>query len=80
MEGNSRNRPDFRCYHESDDTLQDRHRMTNHHAALIYTMVLASAADSEMTDSELKVIGDLVRYLPGFLDYDENLLPETASA
>ena len=37
--------------------------MTNHHAALIYTMVLASAADSEMTDPELKVIGDLVKQL-----------------
>ena len=54
--------------------------MTNHHAALIYTMDLASAADSEMTDSQLKVIGDLVRCLPAFRDYDENLLPKTASA
>jgi tellurite resistance protein len=54
--------------------------MTNHHAALIYTMVLASAADSDMTDSELKVIGDLVKHLLAFRYYDENLLPETAGA
>ena len=54
--------------------------MTNHHAALIYTMVLASAADSDMTDSELKVIGDLVKHRLAFRYYDENLLPETAAA
>ncbi len=30
------------------------------HAALIYTMVLVSAADRELTDDELHVIGDIV--------------------
>ena len=54
--------------------------MPNHHDALIYTMVLASAADSDMTDTELKVIGDLVKHLPAFRGYDVDLLPETASA
>jgi hypothetical protein len=42
-----------------------------HHEALIYTMVLASAADREMSDPELRSIGDMVRSLPIFLDLDE---------
>ena len=49
--------------------------MLNHHTALIYTMVLASAADSEMTDKELRTIGDLVTHLPVFREFDtENLI------
>jgi hypothetical protein len=40
--------------------------MPNQHSTLIYTMVLASAADSDMTDSELKVSGDLVKHVPPF--------------
>jgi hypothetical protein len=42
-----------------------------HHEGLIYTMVLASAADREMSDPELRSIGDMVRTLPIFLDLDE---------
>ena len=42
-----------------------------HHEGLIYTMVLASAADREMSDPELRTIGDMVRTLPIFLDLDE---------
>jgi hypothetical protein len=42
-----------------------------HHEALIFTMVLASAADREMSDPELRSIGDMVRNLPIFLDLDE---------
>jgi hypothetical protein len=34
-------------------------------------MVLASAADREMSDPELRSIGDMVRSLPIFLDLDE---------
>ena len=34
--------------------------MISEHAALIYTMVLVSAADRDMTDSELRVIGTVV--------------------
>ena len=49
-------------------------------AALIYTMVIVSAADSIMTDSELSAIGEIVRHLPVFEEYDANLLPETARA
>lgn len=52
--------------------------MIDHHAALIYTMVLVSAADREMTDSELLTIGDVVKHLPVFKDYEEAKLLETS--
>ena len=52
--------------------------MADIHSALIYTMVLVSAADEDMTDSELKLMGEIVRYLPVFRDYDVNNLPNTA--
>lgn len=52
--------------------------MIDHHSALIYTMVLVSAADSDMTDAELSTIGENVRYLPIFRDFDVNRLPEVA--
>jgi len=52
----------------------------NHHDALIYTMVLASAADQDMTDAELRTIGELVRYLPIFKDFDGERLPSVARA
>jgi len=49
------------------------------HTALIYTMVLMSAADSDMTDRELLLIGDIVRTMPAFEDFDEELLPSIAA-
>lgn len=54
--------------------------MVSHHAALIYCMMLVSAADREMTDAELRTMGEIVRYLPVFADYDPQLLPNTAAA
>jgi hypothetical protein len=48
--------------------------MVDHHAALIYTMVLFSAADRDMADSELHVIGDIVNHLPVFAEYDHKRL------
>ena len=54
--------------------------MISHHAALIYTMVLVSAADQDMSDAELRAIGEIVGYLPVFRDYDPELLPKTAEA
>jgi tellurite resistance protein len=48
--------------------------MIDHHAALIYTMVLASAADTDITDTELQIIGDIVNHLPIFRDYDRKRL------
>ncbi len=53
--------------------------MAPHHTALVYTMVLVSAADGEMTDPELAAIGEIVRTLPVFKDYDADQLPETAA-
>ncbi len=54
--------------------------MAKHHDGLIYTMVLASAADQDMTDSELMTIGEIVRTLPVFEDYDEGDLPGATEA
>ena len=53
--------------------------MSEHHAALIYSMVLASAADRDMTDAELVTIGEIVRHLPVFSDFDGDGLPGVAS-
>jgi tellurite resistance protein len=51
--------------------------MIDHQAALIYVMVLVSAADRDMTDAELRIIGDNVRDLPVFADYDRDKLTRT---
>jgi tellurite resistance protein len=50
-----------------------------HQEALIYTMVLVSAADSDMTDAELHRIGEIVSYLPAFKGYDRKNLTKTAA-
>lgn len=52
--------------------------MINHHSALIYTMLLVSASDRRMTDNELSKIGNTVKTLPIFADYDPNELLATA--
>lgn len=54
--------------------------MVTPQAALIYTMVLVSAADSDMSDAEMRTIGDVVGSLPVFRGYDKSLLPRTAEA
>ena len=46
--------------------------------ALIYLMVVMAAADRKMTDRELKRIGDQVRNLPVFADFDESELVRSA--
>ncbi|MBD8877843.1 MULTISPECIES: tellurite resistance TerB family protein [Stappiaceae] len=44
--------------------------------ALVYVMVIMSAADSSMTDSELSTMGEVAKTLPVFADYDPaNVLP-----
>ena len=48
-----------------------QHSTLNPHAALIYVMVVASAADASMSDRELHVIGDIVRTLPVFEGFQE---------
>ena len=51
-----------------------------HQEALIYAMVTLSAADTRMTDRELAKIGDVVRGLPAFDDFDPERLVSTAEA
>lgn len=52
--------------------------MIDAHSALIYTMVLVSASDRDMTDSELQTMGDIVKHLPVFRGYDPARLTKTA--
>jgi tellurite resistance protein len=49
-------------------------RPIDHHSALIFTMVLVSAAEGDMTDAELETIGRQVRYLPVFREFDHDRL------
>jgi tellurite resistance protein len=51
--------------------------MIDHRDALIYTMVMVSAADNNMSDAELRIIGDNVRDLPAFAGYDGEKLTTT---
>jgi tellurite resistance protein len=48
--------------------------------ALIYGMVTLAAVDRVMTDRELRTIGDVVRSLPVFRDYDTDRVVPTAEA
>ena len=43
-------------------------------AALIYVMVVVSAADGSMSEQELRTIGDLTKRLPAFRGFDEQRL------
>jgi tellurite resistance protein len=54
--------------------------MLDPHGALICTMVIVSAADSDMTDTELAIIGEIVGHLPVFRDFDRNTLPGVLEA
>jgi tellurite resistance protein len=54
--------------------------MISPHAALIYTMVLVSASDRNMTDPELRRIGEMISDLPVFRDYNREQLPQTAGS
>jgi len=47
--------------------------------ALIYTMVLVSAADSDMTNAEFQTIGSIVKQLPVFKKFELDRLPETTA-
>ena len=51
-------------------------RPIDEHTALIFTMVLISAAEGEMTDAELEMIGRQVRYLPVFRGFDHQRLTD----
>ncbi|WP_174802717.1 tellurite resistance TerB family protein [Martelella limonii] len=49
-----------------------------HYDALVYVMVMASAVDSAMSDTELERIGQIARSLPVFDGFDDDLLTEIA--
>ncbi len=49
--------------------------MLDHHRALIYTMVIVSAADRNMPESELHAFAEIVGHLPIFRDFDRSELP-----
>lgn len=46
--------------------------------ALIYLMVVISAADRDMTDAELGRIGSVIRTLPVFHGFDQNRIIDVA--
>lgn len=46
----------------------------NPHSALVYVMVVVSAADASMSDAELNLIGNIVRSLPVFKGFQEEKL------
>jgi tellurite resistance protein len=46
------------------------------HGALIYTMVIVSAADATLSDGELQIIGDIIGHLPVFRGFDRARLPK----
>lgn len=49
--------------------------------ALIYVMVTISAADASMSDAELMRMGDVVRTLPAFRDFEyDDILPVAQAA
>jgi tellurite resistance protein len=50
--------------------------MLDPHGALIYTMVIVSAADADMADSELQAVGDIIGHLPAFRGFDRAKLPK----
>lgn len=52
---------------------------TSPHDALIYIMVIMSAADRSMTDRELSKIGSIIQTLPVFQDYDSDQLVMAAA-
>src|SRR5882762_8443621 len=51
----------------------------SHHAALVYTMMMMSASDRNMSDAELSSIGDMVLHLPVFEDFDRKKLPKVGA-
>lgn len=50
----------------------------SHHDALIYAMVLVSAADRDMSEAEFKAISEIITGLPVFRDFDRDRLTGVA--
>lgn len=63
--------PNERCLLMSDAPI-------SHSTALIYIMVLTAASDSDMVDVELDTIGQSVRRLPVFRDFDQSMIISNA--
>lgn len=51
----------------------------DHHAGLIYVMVLVSAADADMSDQEIRSFSEEVNYLPVFRDFDASRIHHIAN-
>ncbi|HTQ15706.1 MAG TPA: tellurite resistance TerB family protein [Rhizomicrobium sp.] len=49
-------------------------KIISHHSALIYVMVLIAASDRSMSEKEMRAMGDLVKHLPVFRDFEEHRL------
>ncbi len=49
--------------------------MTDHHRALIYTMVIVSGANRSLPEAELQAIDEVVGHLPVFRGFDRATLP-----
>lgn len=54
--------------------------MLDPHAALIYTMVIVSAADADLADEEMQIIGEIIGHLPAFRGFDRRTLPKLLNA
>jgi len=54
--------------------------MLDTHAALVYTMVLASVADEDLNDREIHMMSEIIRLLPIFRNYEFEKLSETTGA
>jgi tellurite resistance protein len=52
--------------------------MIESQTALLYTMVMVSAADNEMSDSEITRMGEIVRQLPVFRGFDNEQMATVA--
>ena len=56
--------------------MNDKPTTLNPHAAMIYVMVVVSAADARMSDAEMHAIGEMVRSLPAFKGFkDDKIIP-----
>jgi tellurite resistance protein len=58
--------------------MKDRREMIESQTALLYIMVMMSAADSEMSDREIARIGEMVRQLPVFQGFDTDQMADVA--
>jgi uncharacterized membrane protein YebE (DUF533 family) len=54
--------------------------MSNHHAALVYSMVLSAAADGGVSQKELDIIAEMISHLPIFRDFERGNFQQLANA